>query len=296
MMQTDWKVLLVGTKTDEGSANYNTLYNVTSVEEGRNLFGEGSVLLRQYVALIRANPNAHGTCIAVEVEGNTPVSTTVYEVKGVPSEKGALPLYGNDDKAFVHLNSEETTLSLRDKIVSAVTPHQKRWGVTVAGVEVGDGRHAVEVKATVGGVVAGEFNLKLAINDEEIPLGIAIAEIQMPAREEVDVRKALEVVGDAVNTGTTFACTSIPYIDGANGHFVEDFLKRINSSDAVKDGSDAVINYVAVKERWDVLAPWLEQRRSAYEIIVPGFGRPECSFVIGAELAGRGMPEGADDA
>ncbi len=289
MVQTNWKVLLVGTKTDEGLANYNTLYNVTSVEEGRNLFGEGSVLLRQYVALTRANPNAHGTCIAVEVEGNTPASTTVYEVKGVPSVTGVLPLYGNDDKAFVHFNAEETTLSLRDKIVSAMTPHQKRWGVTVAGVEVGDGRHAVEVKAIVGGVVAGEFNLKLAINDEEIPMGIAIAERQMPAREEVDVRKALEVVGDDVSKGTTFACTSIPYIDGANGHFVGDLLKLMNSSHAVKDGSDAVINYVAVKERWEVLAPWLEQRRSAYESIVSGFGRPECSFVVGAESAGGAM-------
>ncbi len=298
MVQSNAKVLLVGTKTDEGTANYNTLYDVTTVEEGRDLFGEGSVLLRQYVALTGANPNAHGVCIAVEVAENIPANTTVYEVKGVPDGRGVLPLYANNDKTFVQFDAEETTLSLRDKIVSTMVAYQKRWGVTVKGVEIDDGRYAVEVEAVAGGIVAGEFSLKLAINDEEIPMGIAIAERQMPAREEVDVRKALEVVAEAVNVnvnvneGTTFSCTSIPYIDGANGHFVEDFLKRINSNHDTGNhdtGNHAIINYVAVKERWDVLAPWLEQRSGVYEVIVPGFGRPECTFVIGAESAGRAV-------
>lgn len=173
----DDRVLIIGQKTDDGTATINTPY-FASDRNREDLFGAGSMLNRMISEFKEIAPTAEVWAIAVEEVGSQAAS--ILRFSGVPeaSRSGVIYLWVNGRNYQVSFDpTEDTNESVVQKFASMIQATEPYLTVTASG-------DTLEIQTIQSGEVASFLDVRLSYSHR--PDLVSSSEVTITKTDTVD--------------------------------------------------------------------------------------------------------------
>lgn len=200
------KMLVVGQKLSDGSAPALTVKRVTSVEQGRALFGKGSMLARMISDVKNANKVTDLYAIAVDDAASGSAATATVTITGTAGESGTLCLYVGDYRVPVGVSKSNAAADIAQALAVAVSADGELpvTAACEAGVVTLTAKHKGE---------CGNMPVHLNHYDGEIlPAGLTVAVTDLTGgATNPDIGDVIAAIGDA-----HYNFIATPYTDAAN--------------------------------------------------------------------------------
>lgn len=200
------KMLVVGQKLSDGSAPALTVKRVTSVEQGRALFGKGSMLARMIGDVKNANKVTDLYAIAVDDAASGSAATATVTITGTAGESGTLCLYVGDYRIPIGVSKSNAAADIAQALAAAVSADGELpvTAACEAGVVTLTAKHKGE---------CGNMPVHLNHYDgETLPAGLTVAVTDLTGgATNPDIGDVIAAIGDA-----HYNFIATPYTDAAN--------------------------------------------------------------------------------
>lgn len=280
----NYRALIVGQKTAEGSGVANTFYRISRKDDARVIGGPGSQLHRQAIAWYASN---QGTelwlgVLADHAAGVDAAGTTT--ITGTATSGGPLPIYigGNLVVVGVTVGDTPTAIAAAVTAACALLPDLPVTVTSLAGV--------ITYTAKNAGLVGNGIDIRHKYLDTDtLPAGVSLVHAQMAAGATNPLLADLiAAMGDA-----WYQIICHPYTDAASLTAIENLL-------ALRFGPTKMIDGVAItsaKGTYAELSAIGEARNSQHSVIVGQPGKnpitPPNEFAAG--IAAQAAKEAAKD-
>lgn len=204
------KVLVIGQKTAGGTAAALTPLLITSADQARQYFGEGSMLANMLERFKRANSFIECHAIAQVDEVAGVAATAEIAFTGPAAGAGVLNLYIAGRRVRAAVSAGNTASQIATAIAAAITA-EPDLPVTAA-VDLVD-THIVNVTARNKGECGNDINIQFNYyQDEQTPAGVGTTITAMAnGAGNPDVADVIDAIGD-----TWYTDIVMPYTDSAN--------------------------------------------------------------------------------
>lgn len=282
------KVLLLGQKTDSGSAEIETLYKITSEAVADGYFGENSILGRMASKFKNADANIDVYAIALSADGGVKASGTVHFSVALSHAGG-----------IVSTNNERVNLMVAG--IAAGFTLTSGWSVAdvnSAAVAAINNKARMPVAAST---TAGSALVLTAVQSGTLGNGIDIRlnyyEGQSNPTCFADSATIAGMAGGSVDPDVTDAWAVIenekfehivcPYTDDANFSAMDDELSERFKPLNAKQG----YAYMSKDDTLSSLLSWGDSKNSAFVSVLPFYDAPntpeEWAAVFAAVCAGN---------
>ena len=165
-----YKTLVFGQKTSGGSATANTLVRVTSADQAKSLFGQGSMLHRQFIKYFANNKVTEAWAMPLADNGSGVAASGSVAVTGPATAAGTISLYIGGQLVSVAVASGASANTVASAINTAigaagdlpVTASVSTNAVTITAKNKGTNGNSIDIR----------YNYQ---SDEALPAGIALA-------------------------------------------------------------------------------------------------------------------------
>lgn len=206
------RILVIGQKLAAGPAPTTAAIRITSVDQAKQQFGQGSMLAQMIKALRAANETTETWVfpLADLVAGATATGTVT--VTGTATASGTIVLYIGGQRVTVGVTSGDTATAVAAAIVAAITAAADLPVSAAAAAGV------VTLTAKHKGLCGNDIDVRLNFyQGERLPAGVTIAIVSMSGGTgNPDVAAVFTAIGDAQYTTIV-----LPYTDAANLVVVE---------------------------------------------------------------------------
>jgi phage tail sheath gpL-like len=204
------KLLVIGQKLTAGTKAPLVPTLITSVDDGNNHFGMGSMLANMIAKVRGANNFLEVWAIAqIDLVSGTAAAGSVT-FSGTPTEAGVLNLYIGGKRVRMNVATTDTNAALATKLVAAITAVTD-IGVTAAvdGVNTAKVNITFRHKGECGNFIDIRANY---YSDEKTPAGMTVTIVAMSGGAgNPDVTDVFTAIGDEWYTDMV-----MPYTDSAN--------------------------------------------------------------------------------
>lgn len=200
------KILAIGQKLAAGTAETLKPYRITRADEGKKLFGPGSMLAETVRAVKEANGVTDLYAAAMDDDNSGTAATASLTFTGAASESGTVFLYIGDQRVKAGVASGHEPADMASAVAAAVN----------AGPDLPVTAQAAEGAVTLTAKHKGECgNMPVSINhyaDETLPAGVSLAVTDLTGgKTNPDIDDVFAAIGE-----THFNFIIMPYTDGAN--------------------------------------------------------------------------------
>lgn len=271
----NYRALLIGQKTADGSAAANSLHLVTSADQVVALAGRGSQLHRQALAWFAENKATEVWIGVLADDAAAVAATATVTVTGTATAAGTLSLYVAGNLVRAAVTSGMTATQVAIAIADAITALPD----LPVSVEQPEGA-VVTLTALNKGEAANEFDLRVNYrsDSEALPAGVSVAIVGFASGATNPVLTSLiAAMGD-----TWFNVIAHPYTDATS-------LTAIETELASRFGPMRMIDGVAVTAKHDTygnVATLGNARNSPSSVIVRTNSSPTPPAEYAASVAG----------
>lgn len=161
-----YEALLIGQRLSGGTKPALSVDRITSTDQAKQYYGEGSMLARMAEEFLTANSNTPLTAVPLDDTGSS-ASGDIDFTGSVATEDGTLYIYLGGIRYQVTVASGDTAADIVDAIVAEVSADGGR------AVDVADGGDQVDITARHAGSTGNEIDVRLNYFDgEETPAGV----------------------------------------------------------------------------------------------------------------------------
>lgn len=208
--QFQTRILVIGQRRSTGTVNANTLTLVSSAEQAKSYFGQGSMLANMFKALKNNGRYVTSYAIALDDDAAGTAATGTITVTGPATENGTIFLYIGGKLVKVAVRNADAANAIATAIGAAVNA-QPDLPVT-ATVATNVVTLAYRHKGTIGNQLDVRANYYGRANGEKTPAGVTLAIAAMSGgATDPDIQDALDVLPEEVYD---FIVT--PYTDATN--------------------------------------------------------------------------------
>lgn len=210
-----YKGLLIGQKLGSGSIEKEIPTRISSEEQAKTYFGEGSMLHAMAKAWFANNSFTEVWAVALEDDAAGVAASGSLDISGPASAAGTVQLYIGGHKIKVGVSSGDTASQIATKIETAINAS----GICpVTADATGD---AVALTAKHKGSFGNELDVRINFySGESLPAGVSVSITDMSGgATNPDVAPAFEAIGDE-----QFNVIAMPYTDSANLSELKDQL------------------------------------------------------------------------
>ncbi|MBK68023.1 MAG: phage tail protein [Rickettsiales bacterium] len=217
-----YKGLIFGQMISSGAATADEVVLVTSADKASQLFGQGSMLHRQFIKWFDNNPTTPVYAYPFEDPSGSNKATGSVTFGGTADVSGTLSLYIAGERIQVGVTSGDTMGAIATATVNAI---QANKNLPVTAEVNGDTAEQVDITAKNAGPVGNEITIEFNVYDEETPGSINTTISAMSSGSGVpDFSDAWAALGDEhYNVWVT------PYTDSATLTALESELEDRNS-------------------------------------------------------------------
>lgn len=275
-----YQALLIGQRLSSGDRAELIIDRITSYDQARALYGEGSQLARMFKAWFKNNKTTDVFGVSQDDGGGSVAATGTITITGPATAAGNLVFYIGGDRVSVAIASADTATEIGDAIVAALLAESPVTAVNVTGVVTFTSRNKGEAAN----------DIPLAVNfleGEELPAGVTAAVVQMTSGvTNPDVQEVIDILGDE-----WYQIISAPYVDATNLTAIEAELDDRFGPTRMIDGQ-----YVCSKRAaLGALATFGNGRNSKYVTCMHSNQIQSISYEHAVSYAGQLAAEGQAD-
>ncbi len=224
------KVLVIGQMLAAGTADALEPYLITSVDQGKELFGIGSQLAHMLEKFKGANSYIEVHAIAQEDDGGGNAATGKITIGGAPTAAGTLNIYIGGRRVRAKVANDDDASDIAATIIAAI---QADADLPVSAAVDGVDDKIVNLTAKHKGECANSIDLRINYYaDEKTPAGVTVTFTAMSGgTANPDVEDVLTAIGDEWYTDFVMA-----YADSANIVAMEEELADRFGPLKMKDG------------------------------------------------------------
>ena len=170
----EYRSLIIGQKTGEGTASANSLHKVTNVNQVIALAGRGSQLARMAAAYFAVNSFTETYVGVLDDDSSAAYASGTITVSGTASAAGTIYLYVGGKRKTVGVGSGDSASTIATAIATALGIHASGT-VTFASAASGDDVtvDGVEFVATNGAVTPGDATYDYSGSDSDTATSFA---------------------------------------------------------------------------------------------------------------------------
>lgn len=206
----EYKVLVIGQRLSSGTKPNLSLERITSADQAKQYYGNGSMLAHQLEKLLDNNQVTQVFALAVDDNGGGVKSSGKFAFTGPATAAGTLSVMIGGRRVQVAVDSGDVA----DDIASALnTALQGEADLAVDSVINGSNANEVDVTAKNAGEAGDEIDLRINyFSGEELPEGVGVTITAMNGgTANPDISTALATLDD-----TQYNIIANPYSDAAN--------------------------------------------------------------------------------
>lgn len=213
----EWKVLLVGQKTADGSEDEEVPRRISSPSQASQLFGRGSVLHDMFKFWFANNLSTEVWGVALDDDGSGVQASGSFGITGTASAAGTLPVYIGGNRVPVAVAAGDSGADVAAALRTALASND----FADLPVNSGGSSTTVDIEMKNAGVFGNELDLRVAyFDDEQVPAGLSVSVTPMASGAgNPDVDLALAAIGDE-----RFNLIVSPYTDTSNLNKLRDEL------------------------------------------------------------------------
>lgn len=207
----EYKALLIGQKVASGSATALEVVPVTSSDQAKSLFGQGSILAHMVEKFIDNNSSSQLFCLPMDDNGAGVAATGKLAFTGPATAAGTLSIMIGGRRVQVAVDSGDSA----DDVASALnTAISGEADLPVTSAVNGTNANEVDLTAKNDGEASNEIDLRANyFSGEEFPAGIALTITAMASGTgNPDISTALAVLDE----DTQYNIIGHAYTDAAN--------------------------------------------------------------------------------
>lgn len=275
-----YKALLIGQRLSSGIRPEKIIDLVSSYDQARSFYGEGSQLARMCKAWFDANNTTDLYCTALDDAGGNVDATGSFVIGGTVTAAGTLVVYIGGQRVAIAVTTGQTATQVGDALVAALTADLPVSGSNITGT--------VTLTAKNGGEVGNGIDIRANYNPgEEIPSGLTLSVNQMsggannPALQEI-----IDIIGDE-----WYNIFCAPYTDATNMTAIETELSSRFGPLRMIDG----VYVTSYRGTLAQLSAFGNGRNSQHVTCIHSYKVPTSSFEVAASYAGVLAKEGQAD-
>ena len=267
--------LLVGQRLSAGTEAAGTLKRITSADQGRKLYGPGSMLASMCKRYLERNKNTPLTATALDDDGSAVAATLTLMFSGTATEAGTVSVKIGGRRYRVPVAVGATDASMATLLAAEIQLDDDRY------VEAVPSTVNIGVTARNKGLLGNEMDARInPESDDEIPAGLSLsitgAGKFAGGTANPDVTSVIALIGD-----TQYNTIAMPYTDSANMTLWEaEMTDRFGPIRSI-DGR----TFAAKKETFSNLISFGDGRNSA-QMTVVGISGPTPPWEWAGALAG----------
>ncbi len=272
-----FKALLIGQRTSEGDIAALTPIRVTSVQQAKNYFGEGSILHRQAMGWFADNNATEMFAVAFDDPTGAAAAGDIT-FTGPATASGTLSLYIAGERVQIGVTSGDSATDIAAAANAAINA---ALDLPVTSAVNGGDDTQIDITCRNDGTLGNEIDLRFNyFEGEETPAGVAFTITQLAGGSGVpDFDTLWPVLGDE-----HYNVWAMPYTDAAS-------LANVETELADRSGPLRQIEAVAFASKDDShsnLGTFGDSQNSEFiSVIAPaGNGSPTPAFETGANYAG----------
>ena len=277
-----YKTLIFGQKLAAGSAAVDTVIQITSEAQGRQLFGAGSLL---HGAISKYFDNDKVTelfAVAQDDDGAAVKRELTLTVTGVATESGLIYLYVGGRRITVPVSSGDDQDAIAAAIAAAVQAEPLSYFSASSALAV------ATLQAKNGGEVANEIDVRFNYLDtESFPAGVSSIVIaqSVAGAGNPDVDDVIAAISE-----TQYNTIINPYVDATNLGKIEGELADRWGPLRQNDG----VSYSASNRSFALLST-LGNSRNSKHVSIMGYIGPSAPFEVAAAYGGQVSKAGQAD-
>ena len=275
-----YQSLLIGQRLSAGLRPAKIIDLISSYDQARSLYGEGSQLARMCKAWFQANNSSDLYCASLDDAGGGVAGAGSFVLGGTASADGSLVVYIGGQRIAISVTSGQTATLIGDALVAALTPDLPVTGSNITGT--------VTIIAKNKGLAGNDIDLRVNYNSgEELPSGITLSVNQMVnGANNPAIQDVIDIIGDE---WYNIICS--PYNDATNMTAIETELDSRFGPLRMIDGM-----YITSKRgTLAQLSAYGNGRNSKHVTCVHSYKIPSSSFEVAASYAGVIAKEGQAD-
>ena len=275
-----YKALLIGQRLSSGVRPELIVDLVSSYDQARSFYGEGSQLARMCKAWFDANNVTDLYCVSLDDAGGGVAATGSFVMGGTASANGTLVVYIGGQRISVAVTSGLTATLLGDALVAALPADIAVTASNITGT--------VTLTARNKGEAGNDIDLRVNYNPgEELPTGITMSVNQMTGgANNPSIQEVIDIIGDE---WYNIFCGA--FNDATNMLAIETELTSRFGPLRMIDGM-----YVTSKRgNLGTLSAYGNGRNSQHVTCIHSYKIPSSSFEVAASYAGVLAMEGQAD-
>jgi len=204
------KVLMMGSKIAAGTIAALTPTLVTSIEQGQEFFGVGSLLADMIETFLKGNKTQGLTCVALNDAGAGVFATGKISFSGTPTKAGVASFMIGGRNVQIAVSTSSTPATLATALVAAIAAEVR---CVVSAAVNGVNAFEVDLTAKNKGTHGNEIDVRHSyFAGESLPAGIAVAITAISGgAANPDTDTVWPVMGD-----TQYLSVVSPYTDAQN--------------------------------------------------------------------------------
>jgi len=275
-----YQALLVGQRLSSGKRAELILDKISSYDQARSLYGEGSQLARMFKKWFQNNKTTDVFAVSLDDAIGGVDATGTITVTGTPTADGSIVIYIGEDRYAVPITSGDTPTQIGDAIVAGITSEMLVTASNITG--------AVTFTAKNAGEAGNDIPLAVNFNEgEELPAGISVAVVPMASgANNPSLQSVIDILGDE---WYNIICS--PYNDATNMTDIEAELDDRFGPLRMIDGM-----YVTSKrDSLSNLATFGNGRNSKHVTCIHSYKIQSTSVDVAVAYAGQLASEGSID-
>lgn len=272
----EYNVLIVGNKLAAGTHPELTPVQVTSTDQAKTLFGEGSVVAKMIESYFANNKITAMTVVAIDDHASGVASTGNVLFSGSASAAGTLSLMIGGDSVKIPVASGDTSEAIVTNLIDEVNA---QGTLPVSAVVNGSEAKQIDFTSKNKGVHGNQIDIRFNYySGEELPAGITTTISAFSAgSQNPDISEVWPVIGEK-----QYNLIAHPYVDSENLNSIKTELDDRFGPLRQNDGYAISANRGTLGEQTTLG----ESKNSKFLVIMDALG-PVSPFQWAGALAGR---------
>ena len=267
-----YRALLIGQKTSYGSQAAEVPVSLSTPDQARGYFGEGSMLHKMSQYFFQNNSTTETWAVALDDSGAAASGSFVFS--GPATDSGTVYAYIGGEQIQVSVANGDTASTISAALAAAINADDQLEVIAT------DSSGTVNIIAKNAGAKGNEIDIRVNYNDgEELPAGVGVTVNALSSGSgEPSIQDAIDAIGSE-----QYNVIIHPYTDSTNLGDLEDELDSRWGPLVQNDG-------VAITSKRDSYANLVtlgDARNSPHSSILAGTGIPQSPWNLAAAAGAR---------